>query len=84
MSSRIEAATRAYPYHHEDKIPPELMDMMRHSLRAADEVMFSEESVKKAIGEAKYAMRDRRGYITLTADDYENIIQAVIYSLKQA
>lgn len=89
MRSRIEAATRAYPYVHEDKNPPELMDMMRRSLKAADEVMFSEEAVTKATEAARESMWTRPsnglpgGYPThLSRQDYETIVRAVVAELK--
>jgi hypothetical protein len=89
MRSRTEAATRAYPYFHEDKTPPELMDMMRRSLRAADEVMFSEEALAKATEAARESMWSRPAnggpgsYPThLSRQDYATITLAVIASLK--
>lgn len=90
MTSRIEAATRAYPYYHNDKIPPELMDMMRHSLRAADAVMFSDEAVAKATDAARESMWSSPsngapgGYPAhLSRQDYETITLAVINELKR-
>lgn len=88
MISRVEVAARAYPNNF-DLTPPERMDNMRHALRAADAVMFSEEAVEKATEAAYESMRSRMGFPTGISvaplgirQDYETIVRAVIESLK--
>ena len=88
MTSRAEAAARAYPVY-SDLTPPERMDNMRYALRAADAVMFSEEAVEKATEAAYESMRSRMGFPTGISvaplgirQDYETITRAVIASLR--
>lgn len=88
MVSRAEAAAKAYPNNF-DLTPPERMDNIRHALRAADDVMFSEESIKEAAEAARESMWTRPsdgvrgGYPThLSRQDYETIVRAVVGSLR--
>lgn len=88
MTSRAEAAARAYP--DDTRIPPERMDAMRRVLRVTDEILFSEKAVEKATEAAYESMRGRMGFPTdiISAPagikrDYETIVRAVIASLKE-
>jgi hypothetical protein len=65
------------------------MDNMRHALRAADAVMFSEEAVERATEAAYESMREKmrfptgiQGAPSSLRQDYETIARAVIASLR--
>jgi hypothetical protein len=62
------------------------MDMMRRSLRAADEVMFSEEAIADAVEAAYFSVRPKGtpfGSPTVSRQDCETIVRAAIESLKR-
>lgn len=82
MMGRVEAATRAYPYFDNDKTPPELMDMMRRSLSAADNIMFSEDSINNALRAAKESMYSHPE-VRLSSANLEIITKAIIDELRR-